>query len=164
MRPVVLLLPALPLVLAACPFGGPSTVDKAHVEQSIRSGFAAKGVTLRSIECPQGMPLVPGSTFNCTVRDEAESATVMVTVKDRTGAVDWKLDGEVLDLMKVGDNLEQQIQAKTGKHVDVQCPSKSIILKSGRRFTCNATNDGKQEKIDIVLTDNQGSSHWELHP
>jgi hypothetical protein len=82
----------LALVAVACN----STLDDARLEQVITEGIQTQtGVTLTSIDCPSGQPLVEGNTFNCVaVTPEGSNLQITVTQTDGIGNVHWEITGQ----------------------------------------------------------------------
>jgi chromosome condensin MukBEF MukE localization factor len=72
LRPITLLalLAGLALFVAGC--GGGTDVDRTKAAETIRASLESKregfGTKVESVECPGGVEVKPGTTFECTVR------------------------------------------------------------------------------------------------
>lgn len=133
-------------------------VEHTKVEQSIKDKLATKKVDLKSLTCPD-RPLKKGDKFDCNAEDvDGQPLVFHVEQMDAKGSVDWKLDGMIIDMASVGDNIEKTV----GAAADVQCPNKSVILKVGQSFTCDAQIGAQKHKVVLTLTDDQGTVSWKL--
>jgi hypothetical protein len=66
------------------------------------------------------------------------------------------MEGLIIDQAKLGDSIE----AKVGKTADVQCPSKTLIVKIGETFTCPVMINGEKHSVQITLTNDKGDVTW----
>lgn len=156
MRTLLVALCVIPLV--ACNALRPHLDDK-KIEASIRSEFKSQGVDIKNIDCPENRPLKEGDEFECKVKDDdGDDLTIKVEQTDAHGSIKWKLDGKILDMDKVGDMLEP----KVGSDVDVQCPSKKIVLIEGKKFSCKYSKNGAKGKVQFTTVDNDGNVKWKL--
>jgi Domain of unknown function (DUF4333) len=138
------------------------TVDKKKVEGSITDEFKSKGIKLKSVDCPANQKAKKGETFDCKAEtDDGDKLTIHVTLNDNMGSLEWKLDGKILEEAKVGHSLEKAIDDKAHVKADVTCPDKTIVLLSGKSFTCDATIDGKSKKVDITLGEDDNYT-WKI--
>jgi hypothetical protein len=149
----------LALALVACT----NQIDSSKVEASIHETSKTKGLPLASISCPAGVKIEKGRTFKCNVTDaQGTAATVTVTMTDNDGTISWDLDGKMVDMKKLGDDMEAKISAAGGKDVDVKCPSKTFIAKKGCKFTCDATAGTDTLKIAFTCNDDQGDLDYKI--
>src|SRR5262250_3431608 len=85
------------ILLAGCK----NQIDPDKVADSITKGLADKKLTVK-VSCPSGRAAKAGDTFQCTGTDDAKTAiTINVTQKDDKGTIEWKLDGQILDVETV---------------------------------------------------------------
>ena len=134
-------------------------LDHAKVEDSIKTALSAKGVTVKSVDCPADRAVKSGDEFTCSGIDSDGDALVFrVTETDDQGTISWKMDGMIIDQSKLGEG----IQDKVGHAADVQCASKTLIMKVGESFTCPATVNGKAEHVELTLQDDKGDVAWKL--
>jgi len=135
----------------------PKVVSGKKIEASVRLGLGAKGVTLKSLSCPDGRPIKSGDTFDCAGVDQDDKAlTFHVVQADNTGDVTWKMEGMIVDQTKIGDSIE----SKVGHAADVQCPAKIVIMKIGEAFTCPVLIEGKTRSVRMVLMNENGDVSW----
>lgn len=137
------------------------TIDKKKLESSITAECKAKGITLKSVDCPGDRKAKKGDAFDCNGETEDGDKVVFHVTQLDGGAIEWKLDGQILNQAKVGDSLEKAIDEKTHVKADVKCPEKTIILLKGKSFTCDATVDDKTKKVDITLGEGDSYS-WKV--
>jgi hypothetical protein len=146
----------LPFAVVAL-VGCESTIDHAKIETNIREELKSKGVTMATLTCPDKIVAKAGGTFQCSGTDDDGTATTFtVTMKDAQGSISWELDGAIIGMAKLGDDMEAKLSASSGKKVDVKCPAKSMIAKTGCKFTCDLTSDGAPGKIDFTCVDDKG--------
>lgn len=155
-------LPSTAAILAVALLATGCKVDKAKLEKSITDEFTAKGIKLKSVDCPADVKAKKGETFDCKGEtDEGDKIVLHVTMTDSAGSIEWKLDGQILDQAKIGDSLEAAIDEKVHVKADVKCPEKTIILLPGKSFVCDATVDGETKKVDITTAEDGGYS-WKV--
>ena len=148
-------------VAALTVIGCQSQIDHTKLESSIRDELKTKGVTMFALTCPDKLATKAGTTFKCTGTDDQGTAVSFdVTMKDEQGRVSWTLDGKLIDMQKLGDDMEARMS--TDKKVDVKCPTKTMIAKKGCAFSCDATVDGKATKIAFTCTDDQGNLDFKM--
>jgi hypothetical protein len=134
-------------------------LDKKKIETSITSECKSKGLTLKTVDCPAGRHQKQGDTFDCHgTTDDGQALTFTVTQNDHAGNISWKLDGQIMDLAKLGDSIESKVH----KAADVKCPSKVKVLKSGDVFKCDVDIEGKHQQVEITVKDNDGNVHWKV--
>ena len=128
-----------------------------QIEASIHSDLNAQGVDLASIHCPPKTAAHKGAKLACIGTDAlGNTATFSVTQTDDLGAIDWKVDAQIIDTKKFGDALEAQLGDQLGKQVDVQCVAQGVITKVGRPFACLALVDGQPARVACTTSDDQG--------
>jgi hypothetical protein len=149
-------------VLAIAVLASACTIDKKKLESAITDECKAKGITLKSVDCPADRKAKKGDTFDCKGETEDGDKVVFhVTQSDGGGNIEWKLDGQILNQAKVGDSLEKAIDEKAHVKADVKCPEKTIILLQGKSFKCDATVDDKTKKVEITLGEGDSYS-WKV--
>ena len=89
-RPVAALSFAAAL-LAACSSG--SVIDSNHLEQVVEDGLTTNGITA-TVTCPDNVPIQQGGTFDCqAVTPDGISLTILITMTDSAGTVNWQVVG-----------------------------------------------------------------------
>ena len=142
----------LPALSSGC-----GKLDDKKIEASVQAELASKGVKLKIFDCPEGRPLKKGDTFECSgVDQDGRALTFHVEQMDDSGNISWKMEGLIIDQAKLGDSIE----AKVGKTADVQCPSKTLIVKIGETFTCPVMINGEKHSVRITLTNDKGDVTW----
>lgn len=158
MKKILTIVPLLVLSVVACA----TRIDHSKVEQSIKDELKTKGVTMASVTCPDKITAKAGGTFDCTgTDDQGTNAKFTVTMKDDQGSIEWKLDGKIIDMKKLGDGMESKIAA-AGKPIDVKCPEKSMIAKKGCQFACDATDGHDTVKIHFTCSDDEGNLDYKM--
>jgi hypothetical protein len=133
-------------------------IQHAKVEQSIRDKLATKGLALTTLTCPD-RPIKKGDTFDCNGTDsDGQALTFHVEQTDEKGAVDWKLDGMIINKAKIGDSIEKTV----GAAADVRCPEKTVVMKVGESFTCDVHVGSQVKKVDLTLTNDKGDVTWKI--
>ena len=88
--------PVASLSLAAALFVACSSapvLDNDHLQQEVESGLATNGITA-TVTCPDNQAIRQGGTFNCqALTPDGLSLTILITMTDNTGQIDWKLVG-----------------------------------------------------------------------
>jgi hypothetical protein len=142
-------------------FVGCTTLDDKKIEDAIQTELAAKGIKLKTFDCPEGRPLKVGDKFDCSGVDQDNRAlTFHIEQMNDTGSINWKMEGLILDEAKLGDSIE----AKIGQAADVQCPAKTLILKVNDSFTCPVLIGGERQKVTLTLTNEKGEVAWKVQP
>ena len=79
------------LVLVGC--STPPTLRSVDVQDQIEAGLADQVGGDFTVVCPSGVPAEAGTTFTCSVTDEADGTTVdvIVTESDDSGGFEWRV-------------------------------------------------------------------------
>ncbi len=87
------LLGTLALLVAGC--GGGTDVDFTKASETVRASLESKGeglgVPVENVDCPQGIAVEPGTTFECTVRFP-DGKVAYALLKIRTKEADLNLE------------------------------------------------------------------------
>jgi len=120
-------------------------IDPDKVADSITKGLAEKKLTVK-VSCPSGRPAKAGDKFACTGTDDAKTPiTVNVTQTDDKGTVEWKLDGQILDVETVVADAKGKL---TG--ADIACARKAVIVKPHDTYECEIKG-APQKKLTIKV-------------
>jgi hypothetical protein len=150
---------AVVAVAIALPSCKPTKLDHKKMEDMINSELTAKGVALKSVSCPDDRKIKSGDTFDCTgIDSDDEHLVFTVDQQDDIGTIKWKLDGMIINKEKIGDSIEK----KVGATADVQCPSKTVIVKVGGTFNCDVMIDAKKHHVLLTLTNAAGDVTWKI--
>lgn len=155
------------LAAAACSaevsVGSKDTLDMARIESGIASEIAEQtGFGVKTVQCPDNVPVKAGEVFTCTVVDDQDSrATVEVTQKDDKGGVTWKL--QTLLTSQLISEIQTGIEQQTGTTVEsVECPQ-DVVIAAGETFECIVTDDaGNTATVEATQQDDRGNVSWEL--
>lgn len=84
---------ALALLLAGC--GGGTDVDYQKASETVRASLESDregfGAAIENVDCPQGVAVEPGTTFECTVR-YPDGKVAYALLKIRTAEADLNLE------------------------------------------------------------------------
>jgi hypothetical protein len=87
------LLVAVALLAAGC--GGGTDVDFTKASETVRASLESKGegfgTPVENVDCPQGVAVEPGTTFECTVRFP-DGKVAYALLKIRTDEADLNLE------------------------------------------------------------------------
>lgn len=151
--PVVSL--ALALGVLAC---GKGKLDPDAMQSTIATALKTRDVTLKSITCP-AREVKAGDSFDCDgVTDGDEKVAFKVEQKDDQKNVSISY-GHVSNEAHLGS----EFAAKFGKGAAIKCPSKTVILKKGVTFSCDATFDNEPSKFEITVKDDKGNIGGKIH-
>lgn len=153
------LIAASTLALTAC---GDSTVDTEKGETFIRGVVAEQvGARVATVTCPDDVKTDKGDTFTCSVAGaDGSKGDVLVTQRDDKGNVN--VSAPFLHVREAEAVMADQIakQAKL-EGVTVKCPE-IIVVKTGERFACKATAEGRSRDVAARLTDDDGHFTYRL--
>ena len=127
-------------------------VGKPELETKIKEYLKTEKMDARSVTCPDAMDVKQGGKVDCkSVDADGNEGVVKVTFGTDTSDIET----EIVNIKAVGDSQEAALSAD-GPKVDVTCPEKSLFLKAGLKFTCDATLDGKAgSKVELVFGDDK---------
>ncbi len=94
-RPITLLalLAALAVLVAGC--GGSTDVDRTKASETIRASLESSregfGTKVESVDCPGGVKVEPGTTFECTVRwPDGKVAYAQLKIRDAKADISFE--------------------------------------------------------------------------
>jgi hypothetical protein len=152
---------AVALLATGC---GERVIDSERAEGLIRASPGLR-VPIAAADCPEGVALEEGATFECRVRYEngSEEAWTLEQLDDEgtvraKQVLQTKLPDDRSEVRIIPENVEVLIaQSATKPLEDVDCP-KGIALEKGGRFKCVASfRDGTSESVTIVQRDDLGN-------
>ncbi len=71
-----------------------STLDPEKVEAYIREDVRKQTGLAATVQCPDGIDIEPGQTFDCRVVTKSEQATFTVAIENDKGDVSWWWSGQ----------------------------------------------------------------------
>jgi hypothetical protein len=154
---------AFALVATTVLFGCTTKIDKTKVEGSIREETAKKEWPVKTITCPDGIVAKAGGAFDCAIdMDDGQKVTAKVQIVDDKGAIKWSASG-VIVTKKLAETLKGELQKNAKIEAQVACPSKKVLVLSGKGETlaCTAEHDGKKSDLEVTL-EPSGSMAWKL--
>jgi hypothetical protein len=83
--PQTLLAIALALLAVGC--GGGTVIDPEAAEEDIRAGFAARDITVSSVDCPSDVQTEAGGTYECAAETPRGTFRVVYRQLDADGTV-----------------------------------------------------------------------------
>jgi hypothetical protein len=153
-----LLAAAASLAAVGC---GETVIDSGKVEKSIgRSVIDQTGVRVKSVSCPEDKAAKKGDTFTCTVvaRDGTKGEAT-VTQKDDKGNLGT--EAPFLHIRNAEGLIAAQIKKQTKVTVKVSCPE-IIVVKTGGKFRCKASDGKLTRQVETTMTDDQGNLRFKL--
>ncbi|MGV1080383.1 MAG: DUF4333 domain-containing protein [Candidatus Nanopelagicales bacterium] len=160
------------LGLSAC--GGTSAIDSAKVDSIITSKIneLAPNATV-SADCPSGIKIQSGATFDCPVTVNGKQFTYTVTQTDDQGNVSAVPSNMALvSLTAAQDQISKGLAGQVAGTSDWQttCNPEGavdtlLITQAGSTFTCTADGTGQDGNpasvsIDVTVKDNAGNLTW----
>ena len=153
------------VLLSAC-----SQLNTRQLEAEIKAEIERQGhrITLRSVQCPDGVTKQEGVVFFCVGEVDPEGTfNVEVEQRDNQGDVTWTIDSSkvMLNLATLEAELETGLVQAIGQRSPVDCGSAYRLNQPGTAFECNVVGDPiqGQERITAILVtiDGQGNVQWE---
>lgn len=141
-----------------------STLLSDSVVGQLGPALLASGIDVDSVECPDGMPVRSGYTFDCTLTyDGGKTTPIRITETDEQGTFTWATTVILADVVVA--QVKPEVEAQTGKSVEsMACPD-ALPLAAGTSFDCQVTFvDGSTMAIPVSQTDDQGHLAWDLSP
>ncbi len=87
---LIVIVISIPVVNAAITNG--TELNQAKLQSAIAQWAEPKVGSAVTVTCPKNPPASPGSVFDCVMRaSDGSTATVAVTVQDRSGDVTWQV-------------------------------------------------------------------------
>jgi hypothetical protein len=141
-----------------------SGLDNKKVEQQIKQELEKQaGVKLKSISCPQNIPIIPAISFECTAEVKPEAPfPITVKLKDEAGNFEWEVANSqgLLNLTKLESQFQEALKIQTGKDASVTCGGKYRVNKPGDAFDCQVQPGLVAEKITVKI-DDTGNVSWQ---
>lgn len=144
------------LGLAALACACEKRVDHNRAQDLVRSSLRTEGLELAFVTCPSGVSAKPGTTFECTGKDD--DGTVG-TIEVRIGADETfslRLRERYVDQAKFGLEMEKRLAKEQQRTVEVRCPAKAVIVKKGVRFSCDLREGGVAKRATFTYEDDAG--------
>lgn len=141
LRPLVLLVPALALLAAACSSGSDTPeLNIGKAEREIRTLTVKEyggEVRVGGARCPQSVEQKKGKSFTCTVLVDGQPLTISVDQKDDQGNVHIAQAQAVISTAKAESFVRQYAQGKGTPVTSVSCARTKVVIQSpGRTITC----------------------------
>ncbi len=163
-RTLALALPAGALLaLAGC-----GSIDATRTENAVRQEIArGVGAKLRSVECPEDVPLERGRDFSCTaIGADGTRVPVPVTQTDDSGKVEFQVQLIKPRVVEAGlvRFAERAAEAGGGSkaRAAARCPELRPV-KRGDVILCSLTfHDGSTVVGKATQTDDQGNVKFDL--
>jgi len=167
---VVLLAAALPAGCSAKDSSGGHTVDSRRMADSVSRYLReqAPGVQISSVNCPQGVKLADGATFQCTAGVAGSQLPVTVTLSN------VKIDGDteeyeyelkpakaLVDTEEVITQIQSQLPAQAA-NATVACGMPRVqVAAVGGRIACTISLGSRRQVVQTVVDDLDGTVHFE---
>jgi hypothetical protein len=163
LRPVLALLGAFAVVLAAC--GGsdatPANLRRAEATIRARAEQALGGeATIGRVRCPGHADLERGATFGCTVQVDDQALPYVARVTSSAGNVRIQQAASLLVTAKV-EQFISGYAARNGQPVrSVDCgPTKYLVRARGTKVSCEVVRgDGSRIPAVVGVRDVRGNT------
>ncbi|MBX7453014.1 DUF4333 domain-containing protein [Mycolicibacterium sp. 3033] len=161
---------AAPLpVLAACHFsvsaGGPDYPKlESAIADELNSQYRPLARQVSSVECPRPeQPPKAGDTLTCIADLDGRDVRVVATFTDGDNNVDFRTIDTVYDLADTEATLAEQISARYGFDVTVECGDGLEIVESGHTFECSATDPrGATRSVQVTAGSAGENDSWRI--
>jgi hypothetical protein len=152
-RSLVRLAPlALALALVACD----KRVDHSRAEDLVRSSLRGQGLELALVTCPQGVVAKPGTSFECTGKDDDGTVGTIDVKIEADETFSLRLRERYVDQEKFGAEMAKRLAKEQQRTVEVRCPKKAVIVKKGVRFSCDLREGSAQKRATFTYVDDAG--------
>ena len=128
---------------------------KSTYEGKLRDGFVAKGISVKSIFCPEDV--AHKDLFACVLTTALGDVFPVKCVIDAKGTLDYQVDAALLDQKALQGFIVENFQKKPGVKVDAQCPGPFILKKPADVFECRANHGKKIYPVKVTVKDVQGN-------
>lgn len=152
-----------PLALAGC-----GAIDATQTENAVRQEIARSiGAKLRSVECPEEIPLERGRSFSCTaIGADGTRVRVPVTQTDEGGNIEFRAQLLKPRVVEAGlvDFAQRAAKARARREARAaaRCPELRPV-KRGDVVQCSVTfNDGSTAVGTATQTDDRGTVRFGL--
>jgi hypothetical protein len=156
-------------MLAACNFsvsaGGPDYQKlESAIADELNTQYQPLARQVSSVECPRpDKPPKAGDTLTCVADLDGGDVRVVATFTDDDNNVDYRTIDTVYDLTDTEAGLAEQISARYGFNVTVECGDGLKIVESGRTFECSATDPGGATRAVQVTAGEAGEKDtWKI--
>src|ERR1051326_4499175 len=147
----------LALVAAIALLGCKKTLDNDKLVSSIKDGLAAKGLKVKSVDCPHH-DAKKDDNFPCNlVTEDGQKVVVDITQTDNDGNVKWLARGSIFTVSEVQKTLSE----KNGSPVTLTCAHPVFMVQDKETVTCDVASGAEKHKIDITI---EGDGYtWKMH-
>ncbi len=159
MRPGLVSLSLLAAVaLVSC---GDTTIDTGKAETLIRRAVTQQvGARVASVRCPEGVKAKEDVTVTCVVTGrDGSTGNAVVHVKDGNRAM--QVSAPFVHVRELEAGMADQLRKRTKARVTFACPE-IVVLRTGSRFRCGATSDGRSGVVVVRFIDDAG--HFRFRP
>jgi len=145
-------------------------VDTNLVESTVKEQFAEQtGIRVRSVDCPNNVPVEVKRTFNCTVTaTNRKTIEAVITQTNEEGAFSWNATNGLISYDKVETLIEEGLQDQDNLTATPRCgtsQTRYIIAYTGDTFSCTA-KDAKGRNIPVSVSvqsdDGKVKVKWQL--
>src|SRR4051794_6804538 len=137
---------------------GDATIDRSDVESGIRHRFAAHGVRLHDVTCPDHTKAEAGASLTCTARNAPGTKLIIGGLVTRVDGDQASFHFQAAHGVASGATMGRQVQAllerKVGQRArGMTCPSR-IRIPTTPAVTCRLTTlDGKVYDTKVTVDD-----------
>lgn len=144
------------------------TIDRAWMEDGLGRDLKERnpGLPVGAVACPEGIKIVEGATFQCTVEMEGVQAPFSVTVTDvdasaGTFNTDWKPTKAILVIDPIVKHLKSRLQNQA-PNATVDCGTAPVrIVEVGSAIECTISEGSNRLVVRGVVEDVNGSVRFE---
>ncbi|HVS62648.1 MAG TPA: DUF4333 domain-containing protein [Thermoanaerobaculia bacterium] len=158
--------PWISLTLAGALLAGcQQRLDMDRLSEIVSHGITEQmGLEVTSVECPEGVMIEAGNTFECTAQAEGGGVLqVEIEQEDDEGNVTWKvvaMEG-ILDLELLVGQIQSGLAEQAQMEASVDCGGRFRAAEAGDAFQCAVTDAaGNEGTITVTVTDDQGNVSW----
>lgn len=169
-RTVVALTAAAALATSGCNAGGAArTLGSDSLVDALTDDVVAHyGAEAQDVQCPTGLAVKEGSTFECTVAVDGGTVTYRITQVDGDGQLAFEPLQAVLDPARPAARIAIHYVEVIGKSVDVFCGQRELavrVVEVGGTFVCRvADRQGREDGVVVTVNDLEGSFSFEVVP
>jgi hypothetical protein len=136
------------------------TLDTKGAARQIAANLAkTSGLPAPSVQCPSGIQVVAGQTFDCTTTIAGQPLTIHVKLTDAKGAFTPTPDAAVMVLARVEKGIKGQVDRQTAtSDSTVNCGAgKVLVKKPGEKFSCTVVTGGVSRTVEVTVKDVSGT-------
>ncbi|MEO0405888.1 MAG: DUF4333 domain-containing protein [Cyanobacteria bacterium P01_A01_bin.135] len=153
------------LLLSACQ----PKLDSDAVADSIHQELEPTSLPVEAVDCPEGIPLADGESFQCWGELPEGAFAIDVQQEDEAGTVNWEISSSqrVLNLSDLEAYFRNEIRSETGSLSDIDCGGIYRVNQPGDSFDCQLSeaipleDDLRQLEAIQVQLDSQGNVNWQ---